>query len=238
MNTAYLSLDRNVLHSIPRNAFKNLPNLVRLDLSNSHIYNLESGAFNNLSQLNILKLKNNYLCENNGSHAECVSGAVFSHLASLKVLDVSNNRKLVSNVADVAHGLRNTSIEELYMTNTCLGVDNVVEGMLANLKGTNIKVLALDENEIHNVTYLFTRLPHIEMLMLANNGIQSQNMFDLFKDIFNAKHLKKLDLNNQKFILQSSCGSDMSSRKPNLHPAVSQLKGFNFCNYSTSCSVL
>ena len=235
VDTAYLSLDGNVLHSIPRNAFKTLINLVWLDLSNSHIYNLESGAFNNLSQLNILKLNNNYLCEKNNSYGsgvfnpledilhsldisgnlkniprkkmsypskalsilysleelklDCISGeklgnefknlsslkeldfsqgiqaeyipddmfqsihglhlqnlnltnlnigrisgAVFSQLSFLRVLDLSNNHGLVSNVVDVAHGLRNTSIEELYMTNTCLGVDNVVEGILANLK--------------------------------------------------------------------------------------------------------
>ena len=335
VNTAYLSLDGNVLHSIPRNAFKTLSNLLQLDLSNSHIYNLESGAFNDLSRLNILELNNNYLCEKNNSYGggifnplantlhfldisgnleniprkkmsypskalsilhslqvlklDCISGvklgnefknlsslkeldfsqgiqaeyipddmfqsiyglylqnlnltnlnigrisgAVFSQLSSLKVLDLSYNHGLVSNVVDVAHGLRNTSIEELYMINTCLGINNVLEGILANLNGINIKVLALDENEIHTVTNLLPRLPHIEILLLANNGIMSQSIYDLSKDMYYAKHLKKLDLNNQKFLLQSSCGS----KKPNMHPAISNVNIINFCNYSTNCLIM
>ena len=270
--TSNLSLDGNVLHHIPSNAFRNLTNLVWLDLSASYIYNLESGAFKNLSRLKFLRLRNNYLCERNGSYAkgvftpladilqwldisgnlrniskkkmsypskslnmlhslkvlklDCISGAklgnqfetlssleeldfsegiqaeyvpedmfqstfglslkklnltnlnikrisgdVFSGLASLKILDLSNNRKLVSNVVDVAHGLQNTSIEELYLTSTCLGINNVLEGILGHLSHTNIRVLALDQNEIHEVKSLFSRLPHIEMLMFANNGI-------------------------------------------------------------------
>ena len=167
-----------------------------------------------------------------------LSGAVFSPLTSLKVLDLSNNQRLVSDVVDVAHGLRSTSIEELYMTNTCLGIRNdVVEGILANLNGTNIRILALDQNEIHEeVKNLFSRLPQIEILILANNGIL--NMFNLlFKDIFNAHHLKKLDVNNQKFFLQSSCEHLKSNKKPQVHPIVHKLKDFNFCSFSSSCLV-
>ena len=52
--------------------------------------------------------------------------------------------------------------------------------------------------------------------------------------IIYAKHLKKLDLNNQKFLLQSSCGS----KKPNMHPTISNVNIINFCNYSTNCLVM
>ena len=161
------------------NEFKNLSSLKELDFSQGiqadyvpddmfqSIYGLQLQNLN-LTNLNIGR----------------ISGAVFSRLSSLRVLDLSNNHGLVSNVVDVAHGLRNTSIEELYMINTCLGVDNVLEGILANLKATNIKVLALDQNEIHTVTNLLPRLPHIEILRLANNGILSESMYDLSKDLY------------------------------------------------------
>ena len=337
--TSNLSLNGNVLHKIPSNAFRNLKNLVWLDLSDSQIYHLESGAFKNLSRLKFLRLRNNYLCERNGSYAEdvftplahtlqwldisgnlrnipkkkmsypskslsvlhslkvlkldCISGeklgkefktlssleeldfsqgiqaeyvpddmfqsiyglhlkklnltnlnvnrisgCVFSRLVSLKNLDLSHNRRLVSNVVHVAHRLRNTSIEELYLTSTCLGINNALEGILANLNGTHVRVLALDQNEIHEVQSLFSRLPHIEILMLANNGIQATKIFDYFKDIYEAKNLKKLDFNNQKFLLQSSCKSYVSIKKSNVSTTVSKLNDFNFCDYGTSCLVV
>ena len=66
----------------------------------------------------------------------------------------------------------------------------------------------------------------------------AENIFDLFKDIYNAKHLKKLDLNDQKFLLQSTCKSQMSSKKPNVHPTIHKKNDFNFCSYSTNCVVV
>ena len=119
-----------------------------------------------------------------------ISGAVFSQLSSLRVLDLSNNPRLVSNAVDVARGLKNTSIKELYMISTCLGFDETVEPLLDQLSDTNITVLALDWNEIHNVHNVFRRLPNIETLTLSNNGLQ--NMFQFFTDIFMAKSLKKI----------------------------------------------
>ena len=55
-------------------------------------------------------------------------------------------------------------------------------------------------------------------------------------DIIIAKRLKKLDLNNQNIYLPSSCESRMSSKKPNIHPTVSQLD--MFCDFGTNCLVV
>ena len=116
VNTTYLSLDGNVLRSIPRNSFKNLVNLTWLDLSDSHIYNLESGAFNDLSQLNILKLNNNYLCEKNDSYGS----GIFNPLAdTLHSLDISGNLKNIprkkmsypSKALSILHSLKILSLD-------------------------------------------------------------------------------------------------------------------------------
>ena len=59
-------------------------------------------------------------------------------------------------------------------------------------------------------------------------------MYDLSKDMYYyAKHLKKLDLNNQNRL----CDSHMSIKKPNLHPAVSPLNMY-YCNYAANCLVI
>ena len=88
VKTTNLSLDGNIFHYIPSNAFRNLRELKWLDLSDSHIYNLERDAFNNLRKLNFLGLKNNYLFEKNGSYAQGIFSP-FSH--TLQVLDISGN---------------------------------------------------------------------------------------------------------------------------------------------------
>ena len=132
------------------NEFKNVSSLKELDFSNGiQTEYIPDDMFYSLHDLNVEKFNLSNL------NISTISGAVFSKLASLRVLDLSNNPRLVYNVVDVAHGLRNTSIEELYMSNACLGIKNVLEEVLAYLKGANIKVLALDQNEIHTITNLF-----------------------------------------------------------------------------------
>ena len=179
------------------NEFKNLSSLKELDFSQGiQADYIPDDMFQPIYGLHLRKLNLTNL--NIGR----VSGAVFSRLTSLRVLDLSNNPRLVYNAVDVAYGLRNTSIEELYMMNNCLGFEDTVEPLLANLNRTNITVLALDFNEIHNVHNVFLRLPNIVILTLSNNGLQ--NMFEFFHDIYEEKSLKKLNLNYQKFLLQSS----------------------------------
>ena len=190
--------------------FKNLSSLNELDFSQGiEASYIPDGMFQSFYglQLEILNLTNLKI--------DRVSGAVFSRLASLRVLDLSNNPRLVSNVVDVAHGLRNTSIEELYMINTYLGFNDAVEAVLDKLNGTNIKVLALDRNEIHEVKKLFIRLPQIEILTLANNAIQ--NIIEFFQDIFVARSLKRLDLNYQKLLLHSSYKRNMNKIKSKIY---------------------
>ena len=97
------------------------------------------------------------------------------------------------------------------MINTYLGFNDAVEAVLDKLNGTNIKVLALDRNEIHEVKKLFIRLPQIEILTLANNAMQ--NIIEFFQDIFVARSLKRLDLNYQKLLLQSSYKGNMNKMK-------------------------
>ena len=50
-----------------------------------------------------------------------------------------------------------------------------------------------------------------------------------------AKSLKKLDLNYQKLLLQSSCSENINKIEQKVYPMVNQKLHFDYCNYSTGC---
>ena len=334
VNTTHLLLNDNKFNRLRNNSFKELTNLVWLDLSRCDIYQMETHAFVGPRHLNALFLTQNHLCQKNNSYAQdvfknlsnqlkfldisgnlmsipqnllsypaealsvlsslktlrldCISGLkldnefgnltnlkkldfsggtqadhlpddmfssisnlnietvnltgvnvvkssekVFSKLKSLRVLDFTNNPLARESLLKVTLKLGNTSIEELYLDNTCLGVSDSVNQVVKNLEEMNIKILSLNRNSIHGMNSIFSSLPQIENLTVTHNGLFNYTGF--FKNILQAKKLKKLDISYQNFFLETTCQMDPNFRKiepfrHNVYP--------DFCRYGNYCAVV
>ncbi|CAD5214217.1 unnamed protein product [Bursaphelenchus okinawaensis] len=83
-STTEIRLEQNHITSIPKDVFKNLKNLRRLDLSKNNINSVESGAFNGLESLNTLVLYANNITE--------LPEAVFDPLTELQLLLLNANK--------------------------------------------------------------------------------------------------------------------------------------------------
>ena len=187
-NQSYPSEALKVLHSLAilrldcisgqklGKEFQNLTNLKELDFSHgTETEHLPNDMFDFVSNITIqsVNFTNVNLTKFNGS--------IFSVLKSLEVLDLTNNPQLQQITVDIALALRKTSIRELYLAKTCLGKPGTISvaDVIRNLKGTNITVLALDWNEIHNMgeSVIFDRLPKLEILTVTHNNIHSYESF-------------------------------------------------------------
>ncbi|CAJ1061969.1 trophoblast glycoprotein b [Xyrichtys novacula] len=84
-----LYLSGNEIESVDAKTFENLPNLVRLDLSDNKILNFSEGAFPHDSKLQVFNLSNSF---HNHTFMDVVLGFLQSeNLHQLTVLDLSNN---------------------------------------------------------------------------------------------------------------------------------------------------
>ena len=182
--------------------FQNLTNLKELDFSyGTEAEYLPNDMFDSVSNIaiEVVNFTNVNLMKINGS--------MFSALKFLKVLDLTNNPQLQKITIDIAQSLEPT-IQELYLTQTCLGTTGSVAYVIEKLIGKNITVLALDWNQIHTMgqSHVFDRLPNLENLTLTHNNVHDYTGF-LF-NYTNAKHLKKLDISYQStWVPSSPCGN-------------------------------
>ena len=135
--------------------FANLTNLKELDFSDGiQADYLPDDMFSSISKLDVKTMNFSNV---NLSQA---SGQVFSTVRSLRVLDFTNNPRAGESMIQISSTLDQTSIEELYLENTCLGLrfspqEIIVNSMLWNLRGTKIKILSLDRNFIHEMRSVF-----------------------------------------------------------------------------------
>ena len=209
----------NVLHSLEvlrldcisgqklSKEFQNLKNLKELDFSDGpEAEYLPNDMFNYISNTAIKSI--NFTNVNLAN----ISGSIFSTLKSLRVLDLTNNPQLKTITEDIALALRQTPIRELYLTKTCLGgKTGSVVNLIENLRGTNISVLTLDFNQIHNMgqSVIFDRLPKLETLTVTHNNIHNYESF--LYNLTDAKNLKKLDVSYQNTYVPSPCGNKQIS---------------------------
>ena len=174
----------------------NMQNLKTVDFSNGlKAPIITNHFFNSVSKLPIEML--NFTNVN----ITQINGSIFSSLKSLRVLDLANNSLLTFIVADIVHGLRKTKI--LNLTRTCFGAARQESIVMQKLKETNIKVLIVDWNEIRSPNDSFFHvLPNIEELSVRNNGLN--DFYAFFGWMFNANHLRKVDLSYQiSFLMES-----------------------------------
>ncbi|KAM6995760.1 trophoblast glycoprotein [Tautogolabrus adspersus] len=84
-----LYLSGNEIESVDVNAFENLPNLVRLDLSNNNILNFSERAFPSDNKVQVLNLSSSF--HNHTFMEEFIGFLQSGNLHQLTVMDLSNN---------------------------------------------------------------------------------------------------------------------------------------------------
>ena len=214
--------------------FANLFSLKELDFSNTKAPIVANRMFHSVrhSSLEVLNFTNVNVTQ--------INGQIFSILPHLKVLDLTNNPLLKSATENITYYLKNTSIAELYLTHTCLGVTASTDKVIDNLRDTKIKVLTFDSNQISKMGVLFGKLPYLEMFTIANNGFQG--FFHFFGDVNKAKNLRKLDVDIQTTYIQTyaNCHQPSKSIQTN-EPLISDNQRKNLpkrpCQFRDVCMI-
>ena len=224
-----------------------MSNVNELDFSyGTEAEQIAEGMFKTISDLHI------ELVNFTNVNAANMSRNVLSVLRFLKVLDLTNNPQLGQSITEVISSLRQTAIEELHLSGTCLGIYNVMDQVLNVLKDLHVKVLSLDNNLINDMQNVFKGFNSIETLTVTHNYLS--HVINFFDDINNAKHLTKLDISYQSMFLQSSCKKSTSQKrlqgntdrilKRKLNHILksqitrSQPEGSDYCADHTECTVV
>ena len=115
--------------------FANVTNLKELDFSNGIEANiLQLDMFFSVSNLTIEILNFTNI------NVTSVSVEMFRDLKPLRVLDFTNNPQMGPTFCEALSGLNQTSIEELYLENICLGVvDGCMDDLLFHIKRFKIE---------------------------------------------------------------------------------------------------
>uniref|UniRef100_A0A7N8X4M9 Trophoblast glycoprotein n=1 Tax=Mastacembelus armatus TaxID=205130 RepID=A0A7N8X4M9_9TELE len=136
-----LYLSGNGMESVDAKVFNNLPNLVRLDLSNNKIQMFSERAFPDDNKLQVLNLSR---CFHNHSTTDVVLNVLQSgNLLQLTVLDLSNN-----NLVILPDGIF-TSLPNL--VNLSLQNSSIVSIQNGTLKGPPLRDLDLRDNNLRDL---------------------------------------------------------------------------------------
>ena len=176
--------------------FGNLTDLKELDFSDGiEAKSLSSHMFHSVSSLKI------EIVNFTNVNVVNISVGMFRDLKHVRVLDFTNNPQMGPAFCDAICGLNQTSVEELYLENICLGiVEGCIDNLLFTLKDSNlkVKVLSLDRNYIHRVKSVFDKIFHIETLTLTNNSLYDYDTF--FFNYFLTPNLTKLHISFQNLV--------------------------------------
>ena len=214
------------------NGFSKLSHLKTLDFSGGlQAANISHGFFDSVSDLKIESLNFTNVDIQN------INGSTFGILKTLKILDLTNNHRLNKKTIEISEALRETEIEELYLTRTCVGALRSEQDVIDNLNGTNVKILALDGNNIRFVGSIFSKLSNLEVLTLTHNGID--DYYSLLLDFHRAINLRKVDLSYQNtYLLESPCYKSSRKEVQNHTNAVNEaIPMKRYCVFGTVCVV-
>ncbi|XP_014235955.1 toll-like receptor Tollo [Trichogramma pretiosum] len=151
-----LRLVDNKLENISRKAFANLPALQILNLASNAIRHIEQGAFSQNALLIAIRLDGNQLTEIHG---------VFRNLPSLLMLNISDNKILWFNYADLPG-----SLEWLDMHSN--QISELANDFSGNREDLRIKKLDASYNRIEEIND--AAIPNsVEKLYLNNNKIRT-----------------------------------------------------------------
>ncbi|XP_040899395.1 trophoblast glycoprotein b [Toxotes jaculatrix] len=136
-----LYLSGNEIESVDEMVFVNLPNLVRLDLSNNNIQNFSERAFSDDNKLQILNLSRSF--HNHSFNEVVVSVLQGGNLLALTVLDLSNN--------DLAILPGDTFISLPNLVNLSLQNSSIISIQNGTLKVPPLRDLDLRDNSLRNL---------------------------------------------------------------------------------------
>ena len=213
--------------------FSKMSHLKSLDFSNGlQAANISNDFFDSVSGLRI-----EYVNFTNVD-VQNLNGSIFGTLKTLRILDLTNNYRLNIKTIEISEALKETEIEELYLTRTCVGAYRSEQQVIDNLNGTNVRILALDWNDIRFVGSIFSKLSHLEVLTLTHNGIE--DYYSLLLDFNLAKNLRKIDLSYQNTYLleESLCYKPSQKEFKNYTNSVDDVRAMkHYCVFGTVCVV-
>ncbi|KAM7382492.1 hypothetical protein PAMP_002219 [Pampus punctatissimus] len=156
-----LYLSGNEMEYVDAKVFHNLPNLVRLDLSNNKIEMFSEEAFPDDNKLQLLNLSR---CFYNHSIFDALSFLQRGNLLQLKVLDLSNNN-LVILPDDIFTGLSN-------LVNLSLQNSSMIAIQNGTLKVPPLQDLDLRDNSFRDLTATtmaeFSNKPELHIRLAGN----------------------------------------------------------------------
>lgn len=193
-----LALSNNNLQSVQA-ATRNLPTLVELDLSKNKIQALRCDDFANLTRLRQLNLYANSI--------SVLPDCVFRDLAQLQVLKLQNNS--ISKLSGTFR-LYLQNLRQLHLNSNKLAAIN--HGEFSGLR--SLQNLSLHSNQIKKLAKgSFFGLTNLTTVQLQSNQIEAKVLAnDVFNDLTN---LRRLDLRNNHIRYYSS--------QPLPHPPFRQL---------------
>ena len=173
-NLTSLSLDNNLLTTIPTGAFSHLSSLTSLDLGNNQLSHISSNAFKGLNHLTKLRLNDNQLRSIDrdafkglnrlnqlvlgSNQLSSIESGTFRDLGNLQSLDLNSNQ--IVNVSDAFKDLNRLS--KLELNNNRLNIDS------KTFKGLNrLNQLWLNDNRLTNILdNVFTSMDYLKTLYL------------------------------------------------------------------------
>ena len=210
------------------NAMKKLTTLI-FSSKMRDVRSIGNNTFDSISNLNISEISLS------GLQIGIIGAGTFIKFESLKILDLSDNPRLGSNLRNILTSLKNTSLEQLKITNTGIGdaAWPIIEGICPK---DTLKELYLDENNIRYIEPKFTMCwKNLEILSLADNLIILT--VESFYDIFKLQKLIGFDLSGQEQL--SRRRSDFPITRNNNefgnHSGKISVKNFNVDNGAHMC---
>ena len=208
--------------------FGNLSNLKELNFADGvQSEHVASDMFKAVSHLKIEVV--NFTNVNIGT----IEGKVFSVLPHLKVLHLANNPRLTNQTVDISLALKQTAIEELSLSHTCLGLNESIDPIMVNLRGTNIKNIFLDSNGIQTMRPFFAYIPSIEIFSFNNNKFSDYLVFSADLTYF-ANNLRILRFSYQDTNFMSSiCRNNSRGMKP--YKPITEHKNYSLTHCGRVC---
>nr|AFK76496.1 toll-like receptor 22l [Gadus morhua] len=215
-----IELSRNNISTLYKTDLKNLPNLLRLDLTRNRISKIESSTFVVQISLKVLTLNNNRLCKLQegmfdglvnlielyltSNQIQTVAPASFKSLSKLTILDLGHNKlRHLTNVF-----LQHTPLlQNLYIPANNISTFNSWE--LSN-KSTELVTLDLSQNELMYFRLTAGIFPKLKRLFLED-GIKNGIVWEV----------------NDTSYLRNVVRLDVSGVRSSLHGLQEVLKTFN-----------